>query len=64
MLGISNRRIRPQLNVDIDLDLKRRLQAKLILEGKTLREWVEDMARRYLGEEPPAPADQPPTKRR
>jgi len=55
---------RPQLSIPIDLDLKRRLQAKLILEGKTLREWVEEQARQYLGEEPPAPADQPATKRR
>ena len=37
----------------MDLDLRRRLQARLILEGKTLREWVEEMARAYLGEEPP-----------
>jgi hypothetical protein len=37
----------------MDLDLRRRLQAKLILEGKTLREWVEEAARQYLGEKPP-----------
>jgi len=43
---------RPQLSIPIDLDLKRRLQARLILEGKTLREWVEEMARMYLGEAP------------
>ena len=57
MLGMSPARIRPQLNVDIDLDLKRRLQAKLILEGKTLRGWVEEMARAYLGEAPYPPAE-------
>ena len=50
-------RSRPQLNVDIDLDLKRRLQARLILEGKTLRDWVEQAVRAYLGEEVPTQED-------
>lgn len=47
---------RPQISTAMDLDLRRRLQAKLILEGKTLRQWVEEMARQYLGEEPPPTA--------
>jgi len=53
---MTPRGARPQLVVGIDLDLKRRLQAKLILEGKTLKEWVEEMARAYIGEAPYPPA--------
>jgi len=45
-----------QLNVDMDLDLKRRLQARLVLEGKTIKGWLDEMARQYLGEAPTAPA--------
>ena len=52
---------RPQISTRMDLDLRRRLQAKLILEGRTLRDWVEEQARQYLGEEPP---DNPTTKQR
>jgi len=48
----------------MDLDLRRRLQARLILEGKTLRQWVEEQARQYLGEEPPADNPTTPSKRR
>jgi len=42
-----------QLLVRLDRDLKRRLRAKLALEDKTFKGWVEEMARQYLGDEPP-----------
>lgn len=38
--------------VEIDPDLKLALKAKLVLQGKTLKEWVEEQARRYLTQRP------------
>ena len=37
-----------RINLNIDEDLKRRLKAKLALEGRTITEWINEQAKIYL----------------
>jgi hypothetical protein len=39
-----------QLLVHLDDQLKRSLKTRLAREGKTLKQWVEEAAREYLGQ--------------
>ena len=38
----------PRININIDDSIKRKLKAKLALEGKTITDWVTEQAKIYL----------------
>ncbi len=41
-----------RINVEISEDLKRKLKAKLVLQGMTIRDWVLKQVESYLEEKP------------
>jgi len=38
-----------RINVEIPEELRKKLKAKLALEGKTIKEWILDQIEGYLG---------------